>query len=1112
MEINKVLQSEKDALAQQRDRAVEELKENDRLVKLKEASLYDVKKLVDLANSKAAVAEREREVFRGKAEVADAMYRFELDRNSTLELHINRLRAENAALINEDEDERVKQLKERITVMTKEAGIQKESILALKKQTADHDKIEKIRQQKSVDLQKENELLKKEVQAKDRQIAFYEQKIEIQRKHLESRKEQVEAVEKRAKILQLKALEFVTKVTELEKSGTGSSSEEAEKLKNEIQELKKKLEEGESVISEEQSKVKATETVANATAHAKTTLESELSTKIAELSTATEEIATLRKSMADLQGKLVASKKTADEAVVTKKKTDEEANRLKSELAILTASRREARRAACTVNEAIGDYQPEVASKTELLDASRAEISRLSEQLFLTEEANRELRTTLQTCQSELFMAKDEVASLQAQLNSITVDLEQKNAQDVVLLSRISDARESELKQLEALKEREIEFQELRLQLVEVEETSRVNEQKADELQALNDELQERAKQLSEANIQLTTLTEGKDTEISKLNDSIGVLKDVEAEGKEKVTRASTEVSASRVALNARDERIGKLLQTLSSEKHIIKSQFDELVKAQEESRALREVELHKRDQEIESLKTNLKTLTVKSAYYTERMKLLNVKFAAAREDVKVRVQQVRKQFETQQAVENELTALREKLSFTDNELATERGRTAGLNDRLVAAHHGWEKMKNEHEKVMSLLKDMENKLQETTDSLNKKISEHELSQIQYENAQILLRSRDQRIGVVHETMSTLKVDIRTKAERLDLVHTKVKRLADDNTDLQKKLKTLSTELNETKDKLSRAEDLIEDKELEIAKLQLEVKSREDKIAVLNARLAVAKEELATQLGLLDSQFAAGRSHLGQKAAEADAAIKQITKQVKDDDGKTQGRFQELNGKVQQLESVLLAKESVVQMLTTKLHVATDSLKAKDETQSTDIAVLNAKIAVLQKELRDERSENSKRLQEARLMSSQVKAQRDATEQFMNKLHAVETGSSTKEEQLTQMQKLLEDMQSDLELQSKKLSKIELVEEEEKRELADQVDKLRTLYFQSLCLIAKIQLFNDQQGTVNVMSEDLFEEVVKKNITLEEWPAYIFHRLPQMVSDSRKPRSLFAFD
>jgi len=266
------------------------------------------------------------------------------------------------------------------------------------------------------------------------------------------------------------------------------------------------------------------------------------------------------------------------------------------------------------------------------------------------------------------------------------------------------------------------------------------------------------------------------------------------------------------------------------------------------------------------------------------------------------------------------------------------------------------------------------------------------------------------------------------------------------------------------------------------------------------------------RMAILNDQFDATKAQLKTDAQGTRNAVKSLESRVTEEDSKHQVRYQELQGNVQQLESTLLAKESVIQMVTAKLHVATESLRSKEEGHSTAVGEMRERMTKLQSELRLVKADLSRRNQEYVVMGNELKAHKEVLDAFTEKMNAAETGSQNKEEQLTQMQQLLVDMKHDLGEQSAKVSMIEEVEEHEKQELREEVDKLRSLYFQTLCLLAKVQHFNENKTPLSISADDLFEELVtKQKIEVEQWPAEVFGRLPQMASENRQTRSLFAF-
>jgi chromosome segregation ATPase len=305
----------------------------------------------------------------------------------------------------------------------------------------------------------------------------------------------------------------------------------------------------------------------------------------------------------------------------------------------------------------------------------------------------------------------------------------------------------------------------------------------------------------------------------------------------------------------------------------------------------------------------------------------------------------------------------------------------------------------------------------------------------------------------------------------------------------------------------------IADREVEIAKLNIEVKSRENQINVLNNRLSVMKSELATQLELLTAQFQSTNNMLTNKSSTVSQTIQNLVDRAASEDARLEKYYFSLQEKMKDLESALSAKESLVQMLTGKLHTSAETLREREELHSSEIARLRSRIQGIEDQLRLGKMDLSKTLQERSLINTELKAQKELVFHFTSRLQEAETGSTHQEAQFVQMQKLLEEMKDDLRLQAQKLSTIESADEDhEKRQLVEQIDQLRALYFQAVCLLAKVQLFYSKGTMQSILVEDLYTEVLDKNLTLDEWPAYVFHRLPQMNSKAeQRKQSIFPF-
>jgi chromosome segregation ATPase len=250
----------------------------------------------------------------------------------------------------------------------------------------------------------------------------------------------------------------------------------------------------------------------------------------------------------------------------------------------------------------------------------------------------------------------------------------------------------------------------------------------------------------------------------------------------------TTQVNNTTESLKGREERVERLTQHLLESKGIMKSQFEELLKAQDDLRFLQDEVLKSKDSEIESLRAKVQELETKRGQQTEQMKAFQEKFANAREDLKVRIDQVRKQFESQKAVEDELRSIKERVVLLETLLETEKSHTRGFEQRIQAAHDGWNKVKAGLEQAEALNQELQTKLEACNDLLQSNHNDQKMSELQAENSAVLVKSRDQRLEVMQEKVRTMHTDIRTKQERIELLQSKTQRLTDEGYALKQKV------------------------------------------------------------------------------------------------------------------------------------------------------------------------------------------------------------------------------------------------------------------------------------------------------------------------------------
>ena len=643
-------------------------------------------------------------------------------------------------------------------------------------------------------------------------------------------------------------------------------------------------------------------------------------------------------------------------------------------------------------------------------------------------------------------------------------------------------------------------------------ERSRAELQAAkDSMAAAQDELEQLREQrrLSEvllrgaeerASLRTHALTAAKDesakleAEIASLTSRLTSLRDVELARKEEaLQRADEEVQKAMITTESRDERVNLLTEQLNQRGHEILSLRSALGVKEEELRAVKEGPVKALEEQLHASQAEAKLASLQRDDAVEAIGRLRKTLERRTEEVTARGEQLRISHESALLLTLEATLKDERLQSLTDSLNAERSRNEREGQLLKSMrqesdHTGKQLLEltqslgRERERC-GLLELRLSQRDEQASSLIEDLRSAEARgdgkearlQLLKQKAAVASEERelfDQRLGELTKRMSAHEEELgRVREERMVLLTEATSAQADAEAS-KADAHQLRTELNEALARLG---------------------AREDQIAALNGRLAAAREDLDVQLAMVQEEVRGAQIRLEAKDVALDVQLEEALSREQ----QAQGFMSEVGTRLKMAKDAMASKDELLASLQSKLHNAVNTLRAHEETG----AELKRSAAHDRKE-RDDVVHKLNRLEERHeLVQADYHAASAALDNYRDSLVHAEVRMKQDRERMAGLQQELRELQSAMARPPTGGVGVPQMLQSSLPPLGSAAagadvgsSRVHFLYFLSSFLLLKTAL-HTQGEMANVGAQEVFEEIVRNEVPLEEWPTYIFTRV-----------------
>ena len=580
-------------------------------------------------------------------------------------------------------------------------------------------------------------------------------------------------------------------------------------------------------------------------------------------------------------------------------------------------------------------------------------------------------------------------------------------------------------------------------------------------------------------------------SELAASKAQLRALREAEVDGKKRLLEMSgDELRAARREAESQEERVEIAMSELSKRSAEIVALRDELNSARAQIRTLRDDELAAANERFRRAEADAVAARREASEAGAAAERLEKRVARAKQEVGARAEQLEITFEQNKLLTLELTLKDERLRSLDEVIAVEAKRhereaaalemvrkQAGETAKLL--HESAEALEKERARVTTLelvLAERDERMAATLDDL--KASE--------------LRgdSRDERMKLLHSRTLAAEGDAQTFESRLDALHA---RLADLEAELERSRdesrlmyeEATTAKMNAERERASSAS-----VRTRLVEVEGKLAERDYQLDAMESRVSVAKEDLQMQLAMIEEEVHAAKLKLDAKDASLELLLEEATGRER----QAHGFVAEVTTRLRKAHAVMAAKDELLASLGARLQQAVDSLRVHEEREAQMGATLRA-----EKASRAEAATKLTALQERHeLVSNDFAVASEALDNYRDSLVSAEVRMRQDAEKVAELQRALRELQGSLlgadgaSLPTGSAMLPPLSSAASGAELG--ASRVHFLYFLASFLLLKTAL-SAQGHMSNVGAQDVFEEIVRNEVPLEEWPTYIFTRV-----------------
>ena len=600
-----------------------------------------------------------------------------------------------------------------------------------------------------------------------------------------------------------------------------------------------------------------------------------------------------------------------------------------------------------------------------------------------------------------------------------------------------------------------------------------------------------------------------------RLSSKLESLQGVELAAKESALDAQrAELASAKLSVETRDERVGLLRDELARRADEIERLTAELALREEEKTTLVEGELRQAEEARDAALASARLAAFEAETASEAAARLQRRLEGRDEEVGARGEQLRLAHEANMLLTLETTLKDERLRSVEEALEVERARAA----REVAVV---KQLRSEgdtaHASVLELSREVARQRENGT-SLEMRLSQ-----------------RDTQLFALIEDLKSAEVRGETREQRMALLRSRAKLAAQEREAFDSGLGRLNTRLGSYEAELqqTREESRLLAAEVALANAEKEahraeavslrtaayeaagrLSARDEQLAAMSARLATAREDLHVQLAMIEEEVRGTQHKLDAKDVALQLQMEDATAREEE----AHGFMAEVSERLARAHGAMQAKDDLLATLESKLREALGALGTTDE----QAAVLRRESAAAKRETHQTAAQLETLEERHSLMAADFAVATEALDNYRDTLVSAELRMAHDRDKVQALQLELRDLHAHLQSgataahlpadvltptgtggeggaagaagDARPTSSAALALPPLTSGADAGASRVHYLYFLSSLLLIKNAL--SQQGQMaNVGAQEVFDEIVRNAVPLEEWPTYIFTRL-----------------
>jgi len=282
----------------------------------------------------------------------------------------------------------------------------------------------------------------------------------------------------------------------------------------------------------------------------------------------------------------------------------------------------------------------------------------------------------------------------------------------------------------------------------------------------------------------------------------------------------------------------------------------------------------------------------------------------------------------------------------------------------------------------------------------------------------------------------------------------------------------------------------------ELEQSEARVGARDDQLAIMAKRTATAREDLQVQLSLIEEEMGAAKLKVDSKDLELELVMEEASGRER----QAHQFMQTVTARLKKSHDLMVAKDELIANLASKLQATANELA----TQETSSSSLKEEISHQQAAAKTAINKLQSLEERHTLVSSDLNAATNALDNYRDSLVLAEVQMQRDRDRMAELQDALRRLQSEMINPDRTASTGAPAQQQAQQQslpaLMSDVgpktssSRVHFLYFLSSFLLLKTAL--SAQGEMgNVGAQDVYDEILRNEVPLEEWPTYIFTRV-----------------